>query len=540
MKDRVSLPGIKSRLITLIAALALLLLPLHGGATEGGARGPSPSPSLADGGISHSPSLSPGGGPSRQRATHKKTSAKPYDSALLTPSALTAQAPAEFDAKFITTRGNFVIHVTRAWAPLGVDRFYNLMKHRFYNQAGIFRVMPKFVVQFGISAYPEVSTAWHSAVIQDDPVTHSNTYFTVAFATDGPNTRTTQIFINVADNKRLDARGFAPFGKVTEGIRTIRKFYSGYGEEASKRQDEIEAKGRKFLSLDYPKLDSIKSAAIIPGSIVGAPSPTAAAAPAAAPAPVETRPAASAVTKPPAQPRPMPATSRVTPSAPAKPATASPNSAKITPPVRPKPAAPSPKVPPPPKQTARGAKNAQSASGEGMASPESNAPSGGSPTYQQTSSWIVSKVNEAAGHRNDSGDTITYQNISLNGCVLKYREVWHSGYSNARDTYDVTIPLIKLAQVTSREGVVKMTTSTTAVHIARQEKVRGQPKETTSEINVSRTDGTFEAGIFGYVVNLDFRKQGIDAVDVSARVAAALEHASDVCKQGAPKAREPF
>jgi peptidyl-prolyl cis-trans isomerase A (cyclophilin A) len=484
-----------------------------------------------------------GGSPEPAGRVHRSSAhgaaAKPYDPALLTPSALNAQAPAEFDAKFITTRGNFVIHVTRAWAPLGADRFYNLVKHRFYNHASIFRVLPKFVVQFGISAYPEVSKAWHSADIQDDPVTHSNTYFTVAFATDGPNTRTTQIFINVADNKKLDARGFAPFGKVTEGTRTIRKFYSGYGEKTSNQQDDIEAQGMKFIAQNYPKLDSIKSAAIIPGSIVGAAPPSATtAAPPAKPA---------ATTSP--QTKPVPASPMVTPSVLAKP----------NPPPQPKPAAAPPKPAPPAKQTAASApqkpapakappkpalaetKNAQSASVAATRNDIApSSPSGGAPTYQETSSWLVSKIDQAAGHRDEGGDNVSYQNVSLDGCVLRYREIWHSGYSDAHDIYDVTIPLVKLSQASPREGVVKLTTSTTAVHIVRQEKVREQPKETTSEVNVSRTDGTFDAGIYGYVVNLDFRKQGIDAVDISTRVAAALEHASDVCKQTAPKGREPF
>jgi len=412
--------------------------------------------------------------------------AKLYDPALLIPLKLTDQAPAAFDAKFITTKGDFVIHVTRAWAPLGADRFYNLMKHHFYNRAGIFRVMPKFVVQFGISAYPDVSKAWHSADIKDDPVTQSNMRWTVSFATDGPNTRTTQIFINVADNKRLDTRGFAPFGNVTEGTKTIRKFYSGYGEETSKRQDEIEAQGKKFLDLDYPRLDSIKSAAIIPGSIVGAVSNGRAAGKSAAVAPAAMTPA---VVAPLARSRP-------------------------------------------------GALPSSPAVGSGDTS--STALADGAPTYEQTRLWIISKMNDAAGHREDNGDTVSYQNISLDGCVLKYREVWRSGYSDAHDLYDVSIPLLKLADATPREGIVKLNTTTTAVHIARQEKVRGQPDLTSSETNVSTTDGTFEAGVYGYVVNLDFRRQGIDAVDISSRMAAALRHASGICKEKAPKALEPF
>jgi peptidyl-prolyl cis-trans isomerase A (cyclophilin A) len=467
MKDRISLPWTKSW----VAALALLFMPLYCGA----------------------------GGKTTHRPAHS-AAAKPYDPALLTPLQLAAQAPAEFDAKFVTTKGDFVIHVTRAWAPLGADRFYNLVKYRFYNRAGIFRMLPKFVVQFGISAYPEVSKAWHDADIKDDPVTQPNARWTVSFATDGPNTRTTQIFINVADNTRLDARGFTPFGKVTEGIRTIRKFYSGYGESASKQQDEIEAQGMKFLAHNYPKLDSIKSAAIIPGSILAA--------------------------SPPAQPKPAATQLMVTPSVLSNPGTPPKQSAASVP------QKPAPAKASPPKQSAASAENAPSA--------PSASPAGGTPSYDETRMWFVSKMNQAAGHRDDDGSTISYQNVSLDGCMLKYREVWQSGTSVARDTYDVTIPLVKLSTAATREGVVKLITSTTAVHIAKQEKVPGQHVLSSSEISTSRTDGSFQDGQYGYVVNLDFRKQGSDAVDISTRVAAALEHASDVCKQNAPKPREPF
>ncbi len=186
---------------------------------------------------------------------------------LLQPASLDAQAPATYQAKFVTTQGDFVIQVTRAWAPLGADRFYNLVKNGFYNGAGFFRVLPRFIVQFGISADPRVSHVWHTATIQDDPVRHSNTPGTITFATAGPDTRTTQVFINLGDNKNLDSQGFAPFGQVVEGMKVVENLYSGYGEGApmgnGPNQQLIEKEGSAYLKANFPKLDSIKSASIM-------------------------------------------------------------------------------------------------------------------------------------------------------------------------------------------------------------------------------------------------------------------------------------
>jgi cyclophilin family peptidyl-prolyl cis-trans isomerase len=187
-------------------------------------------------------------------------------SALSNPSALNAQAPDAYWAKFDTTKGSFVIKVTRSWAPLGADRFYNLVKNGFYNNASFFRVIPGFIVQFGISADPKVSGAWHDADIQDDPVKQSNMEGTVTFATAGLNTRTTQVFINLANNQSLDAQGFAPFGTVTEGMDVAQSFYSGYGEGApmgnGPNQELIQNQGEAYLAANFPKLDHIKSATI--------------------------------------------------------------------------------------------------------------------------------------------------------------------------------------------------------------------------------------------------------------------------------------
>ena len=182
------------------------------------------------------------------------------------PESAKEQAPAGYDVKFVTTKGDFTIHVTRAWAPLGADRFYNLVKHGFYTDAHFFRVLPGFVVQFGLSADPQVSRVWRSANIKDDPVTQSNKPGTVTFATAGPHTRTTQVFINLGNNGQLDSMGFAPFGHVSEGMDVVKKLHSGYGEGAPQGrgpdQGTITSQGKAYLDKNFPNLDSIKSATI--------------------------------------------------------------------------------------------------------------------------------------------------------------------------------------------------------------------------------------------------------------------------------------
>lgn len=184
--------------------------------------------------------------------------------ALLQPRQLRDQAPETYDVKFTTTKGDFTVRVTRAWAPLGADRFYNLVKYGFYDGCSLFRVVPNFVVQFGISGQPVVSRAWMNATIKDDPVKGSNKRGFVTFATGGANTRTTQVFINLSDgNRQLDSMGFAPFGQVIEGMNVVEKLYSGYGEATTNRQGEIYQQGNAFLTKSFPKLDSIKTAKIV-------------------------------------------------------------------------------------------------------------------------------------------------------------------------------------------------------------------------------------------------------------------------------------
>lgn len=222
---------------------------------------------------------------SKASGTGAGTTKRPasFDPALLNPAALKATAPENYQVRFITDQGDFVIKVTRAWAPLGADRFYNLCKHHFYDDASLFRVLPGFVVQFGIHARPEVSKVWSKATIKDEPVKQSNKRGFVTYAMGGRNTRTTQVFINLDRNTQLDAMGFSPFGEVVQGMDVVEKFYSTYGERASHHQDLIEAQGKAYLDKNFPKLDSIKATELIlpEGS---APSKAPAKAPSKAPA----------------------------------------------------------------------------------------------------------------------------------------------------------------------------------------------------------------------------------------------------------------
>lgn len=182
--------------------------------------------------------------------------------ALLNPPATHTPAPAKFQARFSTTAGDFVIEVTREWAPIGADRFYYLVRNRFYDGASFFRVLQNFIVQFGIPADPKVAAAWRNANIKDDPVKETNRPGTVTFATAGPNTRTTQLFINYGNNAQLDRQGFAPFGQVVEGMDVVQKIYSGYGERPN--QGRLQAEGKAYLDKEFPNLDSIKTARIVP------------------------------------------------------------------------------------------------------------------------------------------------------------------------------------------------------------------------------------------------------------------------------------
>ena len=182
------------------------------------------------------------------------------------PASLNERAPDTYKAKFDTTKGTFVIEVQRDWAPNGADRFYNLVKNGFYNDARLFRVLDGFMAQFGINGNPDLSAVWREARIPDDRVKESNQRGTVSFATAGPNTRTTQVFINFGDNAGLDGQGFSPFGKVVSGMDVVDSFYKDYGEGAPRGrgpdQGRIQAEGNAYLITSFPKLDHVKKATI--------------------------------------------------------------------------------------------------------------------------------------------------------------------------------------------------------------------------------------------------------------------------------------
>ena len=172
--------------------------------------------------------------------------------ALLKPATLKAKAPATYTVAFTTTKGRFDVTVQRNLAPRGADRFYNLVQAHFFDGVRFFRVVPGFAVQFGISGYPAVSRAWQSAAITDDPVKTSNVRGAITFADAGVNTRTTQVFVNLADNSNLDSLGFAPFGKVTKGMNVVNSLYGGYGESQSGEQAQIQSQGNAFLKAQFP------------------------------------------------------------------------------------------------------------------------------------------------------------------------------------------------------------------------------------------------------------------------------------------------
>ena len=182
------------------------------------------------------------------------------------PAALTEQAPATYKARFDTSKGVFVIDVNREWAPVGADRFYNLVKNGFYDENRFFRVISGFMVQFGVNGNPQVSTPWRNAQIKDDPVKQSNKRGFITFATSGPNSRTTQVFINFGDNARLDGMGFAAFGQVSTGMNVVDQLYADYGEGAPSgrgpNQGRMQGEGNAYLTKDFPNLDFVRKATI--------------------------------------------------------------------------------------------------------------------------------------------------------------------------------------------------------------------------------------------------------------------------------------
>lgn len=215
------------------------------------------------------------------KPTEGKAKAKPADAAkgdaqpsgddpLLNPDKATEKAPDNYKVKFTTTKGDFVVEVARADAPMGADRFYNLVKIGFFNDVAFFRNIKGFMVQFGLNGSPAVNKVWRGAQIDDDPVKGSNKRGMVTFAKQNrPNTRTTQVFINFKNNGNLDGMGFAPFGKVVEGMDIVDSLYNGYGEGApggrGPSQGRIQSEGNTYLKKDFPELDYVKTATIMEG-----------------------------------------------------------------------------------------------------------------------------------------------------------------------------------------------------------------------------------------------------------------------------------
>ena len=188
---------------------------------------------------------------------------KPLAKELTDPSLAKEKAPDKFRVTFTTTKGDFVVEVVREWAPHGADRFYNLVKIGFLKDIALFRVVQNFVVQFGIHGHPEVAAVWREAKLKDEPVKQSNKQWYLTYAKGGPNSRTTQMFINYKDNDKLDKMGFPAFGKVIEGTEVVAKFYSEYGERPSRHQQNIQQKGNRWLKKMFPELDYIKTATIV-------------------------------------------------------------------------------------------------------------------------------------------------------------------------------------------------------------------------------------------------------------------------------------
>jgi peptidyl-prolyl cis-trans isomerase A (cyclophilin A) len=185
---------------------------------------------------------------------------------LANPAALRETAPSTYKAKFDTNKGVFVVEVQRDWAPNGADRFYNLVKNGYYDNVRFFRVMLDFMAQFGINGDPKISAAWREARIPDDPVKQSNKLGFITYAMAGPNTRTTQVFINYKDNSALDRQGFPPFGRVISGMNVLTSLNGEYGDGAPRGsgpdQMRLQLEGNTYLAKEYSRLDFVKKATI--------------------------------------------------------------------------------------------------------------------------------------------------------------------------------------------------------------------------------------------------------------------------------------
>jgi peptidyl-prolyl cis-trans isomerase A (cyclophilin A) len=244
------IPGMTKNLFPLLTLAALLgVAACSGKAPQGQSENSAPALSMP-----------------QQEAAQAPASAAPANAALMAPEKLIEKAPDVYRARFKTTKGDFVIEVHRDWAPNGADRFYNLVKNGYYDDTPFFRVVTGFMVQFGINGSPDLNARWRQATIPDDPVKQSNKPGMVTFATAGPNTRTTQVFINFNDNAFLDGQGFSPFGKIVEGMEVVNNLYSGYGEGAPSGngpdQGRLQTEGNAYVRSSFPRMDFTKQAVI--------------------------------------------------------------------------------------------------------------------------------------------------------------------------------------------------------------------------------------------------------------------------------------
>jgi peptidyl-prolyl cis-trans isomerase A (cyclophilin A) len=183
---------------------------------------------------------------------------------------LQEKAPAVFQAEFHTTKGNFTLEVVRDWSPSGADRLWQLFRTGFYDNNGIFRVQPGYVVQFGISDDPKVNAFWDKRPIPDEPAQTMNLRGTISYARDGKNSRTVQLFINLKDNTKLDTvnynglRGFTPVGRIVKGMDVVESFYGKYGFEPANHQDSVMVQGNAYWKRKFPDIDYILGARITP------------------------------------------------------------------------------------------------------------------------------------------------------------------------------------------------------------------------------------------------------------------------------------
>jgi cyclophilin family peptidyl-prolyl cis-trans isomerase len=246
-----------------LALIAVLTLSVAGACRRAETPAPAPTPTAlaATPGPTPTPEASPEASPTAKATPDPRA-------ALLEPSRATAKAPATYRVRFETTKGAFVVEVHRDWAPRGADRFYNLVRAGYFDDVAFFRVIDNFMVQFGINGDPQVNTVWREARMPDDLVKQSNTRGMITFATAGPESRTTQVFINFKDNSFLDGQGFSPFGRVVQGMAVVDSLYSGYGEGAPRGrgpdQGRAQGQGNAYLKRSFPRLDFVKTARVVP------------------------------------------------------------------------------------------------------------------------------------------------------------------------------------------------------------------------------------------------------------------------------------